>query len=234
MLDFLKRHLPFEGDLFNPPAHLKRLRLDVGLAFNAPMSEMWLADDPELCVVGFEPNEDSLRLMPCGPVSDFPASGSWMQRQRIGTTFFPVPVALWSRPEREMEFYKITGIIGKGPDAGCSGRWPRPELSGIFTEQVMVPAMRLSDFLCCVPWDRFRWVDCLKVDAEGSDLDILRSAASYLWERVVYVIAESRDVGSLLRANGFMPAVQPTVDPVYFNCRFKGVPGVSDIVCHQC
>jgi len=233
MQEFLKKHLPFEGDRFNPPAHLKRLRVDVGLAFNAPMSEMWLAEDPELCVVGFEPNEDSLRLMPCGPVADFPSTGSWMKKERIGKTFFIVPCALWSRPEREMEFYKITGAIGKGPDAGCSGRWPRPELSGIITEQVTVPAMCLSDFFDCVPWDRFSRVDYLKVDAESSDLDILRSASNYL-ERVVYITAESHDVAGLLQAHEFVRVMtQPTADPTYFNQRFQGVPGVADIVCRQ-
>jgi hypothetical protein len=235
MLAFLKKHLPFEGELFNPPAHLKRLRLDVGLAFNAPMSEMWLAADPELCVVGFEPNEDSLRLMLCGPVPDFPVTGTWMKRERIGKTFFPVPCALWSHPEREMEFYKITGAIGKGPDAGCSGRWPRPELSGIITEQVTVPAMRLCDFFACVPWDRFPRVDYLKIDAEVSDSDILHSAGRYLSERVVYVTAETRHgVEGLLRATGFVPVAQYTVDPTYFNPRFMGAPGVADIVCRQC
>lgn len=234
MLDFLKKHLPFEGDLFNPPAHLKRLRLDVGTCFNAPNSELWLQEDPELCVVGFEPNEDSLRLMPCGPVADFPSVGSWMKKERIGQTFFPVPCGLWSKPEREMEFYKIMGAIGKGPDAGCSGRWPRPELHGITTEKVVVPALRLSDFFDCVPWNRFSRVDYLKIDAEGSDLDILRSAANYLPERVVYITAESRDVGWMLQTHGFVPVAQRTVDPTYFNPRFLGWPGVAGIRCRQC
>lgn len=234
-MEFLKKHLPFEGDLFSPPAHLKRLRLDVGLAFNAPMSEMWLQEDPELCVVGFEPNEDSLRLMHGGPVPEFPTSGSWMKRERIGTTFFPVPCALWERPEREMEFYKIVGAIGTGPDAGCSGRWPRPELSGIITEQVKVPALRLLDFFAFVPWDRFPRVDYLKIDAEGSDLDILRSAGSYLSLRVVYITAESREVAGMLLASGFVPAPnQPAVDPTYFNTRFLNAPCADGIVCRQC
>lgn len=234
MLDFLKTHLPHEGELFNPPAHLTRLRLDVGLAFNAPMSEMWLAADPELCVVGFEPNEDSLRLMLCGPVPDFPASGSWMQRQRVGTTFYPVPCALWDRPEREMEFYKITGAIGKGPDAGCSGRWPRPELNGIFTETTTVPALRLSDFFDCVPWDRFPRVEYLKIDAEGSDADILRGAGAYLRERVVYATVEHGAAAALLRSNGFVDSKQDTVDPTFFNPRFSNVFGIGKIRCRQC
>jgi hypothetical protein len=40
------------------------------------------------------------------------------------------------------------------------------------------------------PWDRFEYIDYIKIDAQGSDLNILKSAGSYLRERVVYVTAE--------------------------------------------
>lgn len=232
-LDLLYTHLPMADGLFQPPAHLTRLRLDVGLAFNAPMSELWLAKDPELCVVGFEPNTESLELMKGGPVPEFPPTGTWVKPERIGTSLFIVPCALWDSPEPEMEFYRIKGAIGTGPDAGCSGRWLRPELAGITTEQVKVPAMRLADFFAVVPWNRFPRVDYLKVDAEGSDADILRGAGNYLRERVVYVTVEHSSAALLLTNNGFVPVKHDTVDPTFFNRRFSGAFGVDKIYCCQ-
>lgn len=98
--------------------------------------------------------------------------------------------------------------------------------------------MTLADFFERVPWAHFPYVEYLKVDAEGSDVDILRGAGVWLSQRVVYVTAEvipatARAFSELMRQIGFLPACQPARDPTYFNPAFRGVPGVAQIVCRQ-
>ena len=47
------------------PQHVKRVRLDVGVSENAPMSREWIAEDRagELLIFGFEPHPESRRIL---------------------------------------------------------------------------------------------------------------------------------------------------------------------------
>ena len=53
-----------------------------------------------------------------------------------------------------------------------------------------VPVISLKMVFDHFPWDRFEYIDYIKIDAQGSDLNILKGAKDYLKEKVVYVTAE--------------------------------------------
>ena len=57
-------------------------------------------------------------------------------------------------------------------------------------EKVHVPVIQLSDVFERIDFNRFQFVEHLKVDAQGMDGRVLRSAKHHLKERVVYVTAE--------------------------------------------
>ena len=40
--------------------NIKHVKLDIGLSYNAPHSQNWLENEPNLLVIGFEPNPDFL------------------------------------------------------------------------------------------------------------------------------------------------------------------------------
>jgi hypothetical protein len=41
-----------------------------------------------------------------------------------------------------------------------------------------------------IPWEKFEYIEYIKIDAQGADLDIIKSAGEYLRDRVVYITAE--------------------------------------------
>jgi hypothetical protein len=86
------------------------------------------------------------------------------------------------------------------------------------------------------PWGRIPWIEYLKVDVQGGDLDVLRSAGPWLAERVVYVTAEPESaayagcegntaeaITAYMTSQGFERIVHPnTCDPTFVNRRLKG------------
>ena len=39
---------------------IKRIKLDIGLSYNAPQSNNWLKHDDDVLVIGFEPNPECI------------------------------------------------------------------------------------------------------------------------------------------------------------------------------
>jgi hypothetical protein len=53
-----------------------------------------------------------------------------------------------------------------------------------------IKVIPLSSVLESIDWDRFEYIDYIKIDAQGADFDIIQSAGNYLSERVVFITAE--------------------------------------------
>ena len=97
-----------------------------------------------------------------------------------------------------------------------------------------VVAYPLSHFLKDFPWDRFPYIEYLKVDAQGSDLSVLKSCGAYI-QRFVYVTAEpdghyyegagdcnNANIASYMRSQGFDQVKhRNTSDPTFLNRNLK-------------
>ena len=83
-------------------------------------------------------------------------------------------------------------------------------------------------------WNRFPYIEYIKIDAQGSDFDILLSAGDYLKERVVFITAEPEcnqyyntqhnntdNIKSYLESQGFIYINhENTKDPTFLNNNF--------------
>ena len=49
-------------------------------------------------------------------------------------------------------------------------------------EKIEVPVYSLKHFFDLFPWDRFEFIDYIKIDAQGADFDIIKGAGDYLNE----------------------------------------------------
>jgi hypothetical protein len=210
---------------------IKRVKIDIGLSYNAPVSQVWLSREPDLVVFGFEPNPDNVRSILSGNNKKRHGShGDPINHEYIGTRFFLIPVALNNVTQHTKLPFYCTSI-----DSGTSSlHKPVDPRLGSFTT-VEVDVFPLSHFFDLFPWDRFPYIECIKIDAQGSDLDIIRSAGHYLKERVVYVIAEPetdqyencshnnmRAMLDYLEPLGFFLINHPnTNDPTFLNSRFN-------------
>ena len=184
-----------DAGLLRLPETTTRLKIDVGLAFNAPHSQLWLEKIPGLAVFGFEPNlqavSDILSGSNRGKIpsrSDFRRRASYLDTNFVGSTFFLFPVALGSQ-QGQVSFHATTG------DPSHSSLL-QPDPASHAYDVYPVPIVPLADLLSRIPWGFegdpgvFPIVEHIKVDAQGHDVEILRGAGHYLRERVVCVTAE--------------------------------------------
>ena len=90
------------------------------------------------------------------------------------------------------QFYSMWPNIGASslrPDVAGScarGGATKQELADTFD----VPSYSLDKILDYVDWDKFPYIECIKIDVEGKELDVLRSCKKYM-EKVVYFRIEA-------------------------------------------
>lgn len=215
------------------PPSCSHVKLDIGLSYNAPQSQSWLSrEDAGLMVFGFEPNPESIMCITNKDnKKQHPSHGDCLEHKYIDEGRFVIqPCALSSVEEPStMKFYVSTN------DCGTSSLFPNDETHlGKIKEVIDVPVYSLKMFFDGFPWDRFEYIDYIKIDAQGSDLSILKGAGSYLSERVVYVTAEgdghqyigagecsTQNIISYMESQGFMLIRHPnTTDPTFVNKRY--------------
>ena len=206
---------------FDIPDNCTHVKLDIGLSFNAPQSQAWLSKETNLMVFGFEPNPELTKPL---------------QQKFTNTRQFQlIPVALSNvAKEEEMNFYINSN------DCGTSSLFKHDEQQlGPIKNEVSVPVVSLKMFFDEFPWDRFEYIDYIKIDAQGSDFNILKSAGNYLSEKVVFVTAEpdgfqyfgahecnTENITSYMESQNFVRINHPnTSDPTFVNKKFseKGI-----------
>jgi FkbM family methyltransferase len=239
MQELLSLHAPLRQDgKIHIPLDVEHIKLDIGLSYSAPMSQHWLSHEENLWVFGFEPDVNSVQTIKRGAIKLEPYHGEPLDPKYVGTRFFVFPCALSHVSDSVMDFY-----ITK-ESCGCSSLYP-PKTFEV-EKVVQVPVFRLADFFDLFPFDTHPVIDYIKIDAQGSDLDIVKGAGHYLSERVVYITIEpeneqymhtvngERDIDNYMRAMGFERIFsKDTGDPTYFNPRFREYVNRHAVVIFQ-
>ena len=174
------------------PECKKRVKIDIGLSYNAPFTQIWFENDNknnDLYVFGFEPNPENYNSILNKNIVRKEGHGKPLINEYINDDYMQlIPVAL-SDKNGEMDFYCMK------KDSGTSSLY-RPVDNGYLgdiKEVVKVPVFTLKDFFDIFDWNKFPIIEYIKIDAQGSDFDILKGAGDYLKERVVYITAEAEE-----------------------------------------
>jgi FkbM family methyltransferase len=178
------------------PVNLTHVKLDIGLAWNAPNTEYWLEREDNLCVFGFEPSTRNHRRFieeNEQTRNEFP-NNKVVKAERIHNTFFPIQCALSKGEPRKQNFY-VTGN-----DTGCSSLF-EPSYFPV-QEQEEVAVISLKDFFDLFPWEQIPYIDQVKIDAQGSDCEIIQGAEKYL-NNIVYLSFESSTDDQYRNVNDF-------------------------------
>jgi len=214
------------------PKSIKHVKLDVGLSYGAPVSQQWLSKENDLVVFGFEPNPTSIQAIrsPTNKKQQ-EAHGDVLENRFVDEKCYLMQVALGAEEANAMPFYIATN------DEGCSSFYKPSGVLFDVSKVIEVPVITLASFLEVFPWDQFPYIEYMKVDAQGADLDILKGAGSYL-ERIVFITAEcyvgnyyldvkDNDVAKVdefMYGRGFLRMNHPmTNDPTYFNYRYRDI-----------
>ena len=213
------------------PNNIKKIKLDIGLSYNAPVSQNLLKEENDVFVFGFEPLKESYEGILSGNIvkkskkHGEPLEKRFLDENRI----FLLPFALNDKHEEsEVTFFKTLR------DVGCSSLFEPKDKREMKNEKTTVKTTSLKNFFDLFDWDRFSYIEWIKIDAQGSDLNILKGAENYLKDRVVYVTAEGHGGGyhnaekniekfitEYMISQNFIKVNHPnTQDPTYLNKKF--------------
>lgn len=76
------------------PDGTKHIKLDVGLSYSAPMSQVWLTNEPDLAVYAFEPKSYNIESVKSGCDKLLGSHGAPLEKKYVGTQLWVVPCAL--------------------------------------------------------------------------------------------------------------------------------------------
>lgn len=221
------------------PDSVKHIKLDVGLSWDVVHTQNWIDNDlvnnNDTMVFGFEANPSWIEYIK-SPIKnnnfpDFHTYTKPLKYDHLNKKFFLVPVALGKIDQpKYMDFY-----LPSFSEGCCSLLPPNPTgvLGNVF-KTTQVPVFNLSDFLDLIPFNKIDYIDYLKVDVQGYDINVLKGASDYLTEKVVYVTAEADTINYLnsddnsteniteyMHSIGFQRIGHPnTVDPTFINTKF--------------
>jgi FkbM family methyltransferase len=227
------------------PKNIKQISIDVGTCFNAIHSENWLYNNSsnDLYIFGFEPNPNCVKFLNSRNknnlnidlgVCDTDITNiiqNVPSKIQINKNFSIIPVALSNVVE---PIYQNLYL----PEASiyCSSLL-EPATGGVLgniSKRYVVPVFNLSSLFEVLPFETIKYINYLKIDVQGCDINVLKGAGNYLKKYVVYITAEpetsqykyseqnsANNIITYLTSNGFKYINHPnTQDPTFINLNF--------------
>jgi len=217
---------------------IRRVRLDIGLSYSAPISQQWLSSVDDLIVFGFEPNPEAVASILRGAVKQDPRHGEPLDTRYIDSRFFLIPCALGNSERSTIPFYVTAG------DCGCSSIY-KPTTIPV-KEIIEVPIFPLRDFFEQFPFDTHPIIEYIKIDAQGADLDIVKSGGDYIARHVLFITLEAensayigthnstRAIDSYMKSIGFIRYYGGnTQDPTFMNARYQNYIAQNPVQIYQ-
>ena len=205
-----------ENGKLDLPKNKKHVKIDIGLSYNAPQSKLWLSKENDLLVFGFEPHPQSVN--------------SILNTQffkNYTDQFFIIPCAL-GLTNTNLNLYSTTD------DIGCSSVFEPIYLktNNLFE----VPCFTLKSFFDIFPFEDYPLIEYIKVDAQGSDLNIVKSGCEYIKNHVAIITLEAENYhykntyNSEDEINNYMESIDfekisttTATDPTFVNKKFKNL-----------
>jgi FkbM family methyltransferase len=223
--EFFSSFLPLSiAGKIDIPKNINHIKIDIGLSINAPISEYLLTHEKDLFVYGFEPNPESVRSVE-----------NWQTIPKyLNKNFFVFPCALGKYFEEEITFYVTKSNVG------CSSVFVPKDIE--VEKTIKVPIFKFSQFFDIFPFDTHPIIEYVKIDAQGSDLEIIKSAGTYLSEHVVLITAEPennqylntinsvQEMDAFMLSIGFIKHEEYSQDVTYLNTRFVDYFNQHDIL----
>jgi len=226
--------LPNKWKSLNIPSHCNKLYIDIGLSSEAIQTQSWLEKVPDAYCIGFEPSPEARNRIYGEFIKSDPR---WLRRENYDRL--------------RIENYALSDFVGKATfyrpniDVGCSSLYkPKaitdPPFKGV-KHEYEVEVNTLDNYFSSNPslLDRFNRIEYIKIDAQGSDLKILKASRKLL-ENVVWVTAEgdggyyeeintkdkdrciAENIIDFLTSIGFIKYNHPnTSDPTFYNPKYK-------------
>ena len=195
-----ENNIPFKNNKIEIPNWVKHIKIDIGLAYNAPQMQHWLSHENDLLVFGFEANPEAFaKIVSPTNTKIHPEHGNVLEYKYIGKNAYIIPALLSDAENNEVDFYITDG------DGGTSSMYePIGRANGsIFDTKhiIKLKTHTLASFFKLLPLDDIEYIEYIKTDAQGEDLKILKGAEPYLQNKVVCVTSEGHTGGHYYKEN---------------------------------
>ena len=183
--------LTITSGLIDLPDWCKRIKIDCGLAYNAPQTAKWLEEDEDLIVFGFEPVKSNIQILKYGSRKD--TSINYVRQSDLQERFFIIESAL-GETNRNDQIY-VTKV-----DAGCSSLLKPANFEVLEMEEISV--ITLDSFLSYFPFGKIPYIEHLKTDCQGTDFEVLQGARASL-SKIAAVTCEVESLSYLNSKNTY-------------------------------
>ena len=163
------------------PKWVKRVKIDIGLSDGAPQSAKWLEKEEDLMVFGFEPNHHNIATIKS-------RNSNWsvtINPKKISHSFYLIECAL-----SNVEHMELTPFYYTSNDPGCSSLLEPNEFP--VGEVVNVQTWSLNHFLKHFPFHQIPYIDFVKSDCQGVDIDVIKGGSQYL-DKIAIFTCEADD-----------------------------------------
>ena len=191
----LSDYLNGDGKL-DIPSKAQRILFDIGASFCAPHSEVWTRGNDDVFVFAFEPNPICIESIKSGEWKQNPYGSSWrhqyqLDTKMLGNQVYLIESALFSGQPKYSDFYCTTD------DPGTSSLYEPSLDSPINVDQkIEVPTFSLEELFKLFPWDRFPFIEHVKIDAQSADYDVLLGMGEYI-KKILYITVEAHTIDSI-------------------------------------
>jgi hypothetical protein len=178
------------------PDKCGKLFIDVGTAIDAPNSANWLLNYEDAYVIGIEPSPINIAILQEGRPANvsFPylrlvdnsIIRNGVKVGDIGGRFCLLQCAIDDVNEPTTASFYLTDKR----NTGCSSLLKPTAKLGLNVDEIyQTPVISLKTALEHVPFEKFEYITYLKTDAQGKDLDVVKSCKEYL-EKVLILQME--------------------------------------------
>lgn len=178
----IRSGIEFDSDGFiKIPSWVKRVKIDIGLSDGAPQAAKWLEQEQDLMVFGFEPNHHNTAAIKA-------RSSDWsvtLNPNKIHHSFYLIECALSNVSQME-----ITPFYYTSNDPGCSSLLEPNEFP--VGEVVNVETWSLNHFLRHFPFHQIPYIDFVKTDCQGVDIQVIEGCSQYL-DKIAIFTCEADD-----------------------------------------
>ena len=184
--------------VIDTPDSCTKICIDVGLSETAPNSAVWMLNDGTRCVIGVEPleynwemlngfHDESKDFCVGWPATRPNSNGVYLENKKsvdITNKFYGLKCAIdnIAFPEEKV-FYHMEA------EGASSLLKPSDKHDSKITKLEKVQCVNLSSILDCVDWGKFKVIEHLKVDCEGHDIEVIKSAEKHL-DKIIFITYE--------------------------------------------
>lgn len=216
---------------FNIPKNIKKIRFDIGLSNSAPNSSYWLNKNEDIFIIGVEANKYA--------VDSIIQNGLFTKQYKLYTLFPNKNFLLLNLALDNVDEPTTKLFYHMDQDVGVSSLLkPTKTLNYSIKELSNVNVYSFYDLLDKIDWNRFEYIELVKIDTQGKDLDIIKSAKNYL-NKIVYLNCEvntfnyyennpkPHEFDEYMTANNFEKILNNSyvdgevVDATYFNKNYE-------------